>query len=164
MQLIALTTNRHDNLWALALSADHGQFVDLPNPGAGTNLNEPDDNKDKGLCLMRARILLSTLVASAIMAACAANPEKIEPKKVAVEPYLQMSCDQLNAERTKVQTNLADEEREQRSVRRNDAWGVALVFMPLGRMSGGNREDQIAELKGDAIAIDTASKSQKCTS
>jgi hypothetical protein len=110
------------------------------------------------------RVIASTAAYAAIAMGCAANPEKIEPKHVAFEPYLQMSCDQLSAERTKTQNELANEEREQRSVRRNDAWGVALVGLPLGRMSGGNREDYIAELKGDALAIDSASQSHKCPS
>ena len=74
-----------------------------------------------------------------------------------------MNCEQLKAERAKVDTTLNEEEREQRSTRKNDAWGVALVGMPIGRMSGGNREDKIAELKGDEIAVDDASKSEHCS-
>jgi hypothetical protein len=80
-----------------------------------------------------------------------------------VEPYLQMSCEQLKAERVKVDTALTQDERDQRSTRKNDAWGVALVGMPIGRMSGGNLEDKIAELKGDEIAIDTVSKTERCS-
>jgi hypothetical protein len=93
---------------------------------------------------------------------CVASPERIAPKPVASDPYLHMTCDQLVEEQDKTQRNLADEEREQRSVRRTDAWGVAILFLPLGRMSGGNREDEISELKGDAAAIDAAFKMERC--
>jgi len=105
---------------------------------------------------------LGAALYAAIAVGCATQPEKIAPAKVPVEPYLQMTCEQLSAERGKTQTALDDQEREQRSVRRNDAWGVALLGLPVGRMSGGNRETRIAELRGDARAIDSASRSRGC--
>jgi hypothetical protein len=57
---------------------------------------------------------------------------------------------------------LLAEERDQRIARRNDAWSVALVYLPLARMSGSNREDQIALLKGQLVAIDSAYVTNHC--
>jgi hypothetical protein len=110
-----------------------------------------------------SRAIVACVLVLTALGGCAAAPEKIAPAKIAVEPYLQMNCEQLKAERVKVDTTLTQEERDQRSVRNNDTWGVALLGLPVGRMSGGNREDKIAELKGDEIAIDDASKSEHCS-
>lgn len=50
----------------------------------------------------------------------------------------------------------------QLAARRSDAWGIVLLGLPLGRMSGGNHADQIVELKGETIAIDSAYKGKRC--
>lgn len=94
---------------------------------------------------------------------CAANPDKIDAAPVAIDAYLRDSCGQLTYNKAKDEDALASEEQEQRSVRRSDAWGIALIGLPVGRMAGGNREDEIAQLKGELVAIDKARILCGCT-
>jgi len=109
---------------------------------------------------MRATVVM---ILTYLLYGCAANPDKIDPAPVAIDAYLRDSCSQLTYNKARDEDALASEEEEQRSVRRSDAWGIALIGLPVGRMAGGNREDQIAQLKGEIVAIDRVRTLCGCT-
>lgn len=96
------------------------------------------------------------------LSGCAPNPTRIEPKAVPVAAYASRTCDELSTLHNADLSRLQSDEVEQRSTRRSDAWGVALFGLPIGRMAGGNRADEIAELKGELIAVDSTFSTHHC--
>jgi hypothetical protein len=104
-------------------------------------------------------LLLFTCVS---VVGCCPNPTRIEAKPVSVVGYENGSCNQLSSLYDTSTTRLRAEEHDQRIARRSDAWAVAIVGMPLARMSGSNREDQIADLKGRLIAINSVYVTNHC--
>lgn len=111
----------------------------------------------------RAITMVGAAFLSALMVGCSPNPTRIDPKPVPVMGYTSMSCTELSSLHTVDVSKLQTEDVEQRSARRSDAWGVLLLGLPVGRMAGGNRADEIAELKGEIIAIGSTFRSHHCT-
>lgn len=105
---------------------------------------------------MEYRVSLFAVAACVLLASCAADPSKIAPAPVAVQPYLSLNCHELLAQQTDITHRLDAADTEQRAVRRSDAWGVALIGLPVGRMAGGNRAADIAQMKGQLAAINSA--------
>lgn len=106
--------------------------------------------------------IIGIFVLLTLAAGCSPLPTRIDPKPVPVVGYTSKSCSDLLALRTADVHRLHRADVEQRAVRRSDTWGVLLLGLPVGRMAGGNRADEIATLKGDVIAINTAYRDNHC--
>lgn len=107
---------------------------------------------------MKTKIVLL----SAILASCAASPESVRPAFVSADPYIGMSCDQLAGERQRLALAVSDTSLKQERARSADTVGVLLLFLPLGSMSGQNREGELATLKGQAVAVDQVKFAKSC--
>lgn len=75
-----------------------------------------------------------------------------------------MSCAQLAAERTTLDQSLARLEVSQRRTRAIDTAGVALLFLPIGSLVGGNHASEIGALRGEQRAIDARLSESSCGS
>jgi len=73
-----------------------------------------------------------------------------------------MSCEQLASERASKQAQLDHHAKEQKDISDRDAAWMAIVHVPVASMSRGDREPQIATLKGQVNAIDHASRAKAC--
>jgi hypothetical protein len=102
------------------------------------------------------------LCALVLMAGCAKMPDDIAPVAVSTDPYLQMSCAGLAAERQNKRIELKrHEEHQTLTANRDKAW-MTIVHVPIGSMTNGDIEPQIAATKGHLRAIDQAARAKGC--
>ena len=109
-----------------------------------------------------ANARLAGLIVLACTSACASAPEKINPIAIADNEYAALSCQQLGAESQRVQTALDGASSAQRTARRMDAVGVALVGLPAASLLGANHTHKIARLKGQQLALWRQSTQYRC--
>ena len=88
-----------------------------------------------------------------ILAGCAATPGSIEPAYTSPAMFSGLTCDELGAERTKLDAALVVAERRQNRTRTADNFGVALIGLPVGSLSGRGRAQEIAQIKGQIQAV-----------
>lgn len=113
---------------------------------------------------MRLIVLLAGAVA---VSGCATDPGAITAAYVSPVPYESFSCIQLREEAIRVSDRAAEVAGVQRKRMNNDAvaTGVAIiVFWPAAFFIKGNNatEQEVAQLKGQRIAIYNASAKKHC--
>jgi hypothetical protein len=100
------------------------------------------------------------------LAACAAAPDKIQANYVSPVEYSNLDCDQIRSELFRVSSQVRVLTGQQRRKHTNDqvAMGVGLVlFWPaLFFLVGGDKRDQLAELKGQYDALNSVAITKKC--
>jgi hypothetical protein len=107
------------------------------------------------------------LVAAAAVAGCASKSSEITPTYVSPVMYQSYTCKQLALEAQGVSARAAQVSGAQDSKRTNDqvATGVAIVvFWPAAFLVGGDgpMAAELAQLKGQMVAIEQASIQKKC--
>lgn len=108
------------------------------------------------------KVALCVVALSAVMAAgCANRPETISASFVSHERYIDLDCDQLIAKIGDTRTELDKVSKLQDSKANGDAWGVFLLGVPFSKLSGDHEAD-VARLKGEVQAIETAQIKNKC--
>ena len=93
---------------------------------------------------MRLTLTLSALALA--LSACAEDPSRIAAAPM--PPRLGVDCSALRQEQTDLRAQLASLTKRQQDTRNADIIGIALVGLPIGRMTGGNVASQIATVKG----------------
>ncbi|WP_439579441.1 hypothetical protein [Elioraea sp.] len=106
-------------------------------------------------------------VALALISGCAKQPGSIQPKFATSHPYRGMSCEQLNDERARVQSELARLTALQRENANADAamMTVGLVLLwpaLLGLAATTDRSDAIASMMGERDAMDIVAREKGC--
>jgi hypothetical protein len=89
---------------------------------------------------------------------CAKSPESIAPAYVSTVNFQSWSCNQLAEEGRRLSQALA----EARNARTNDTIGVIFLGLPVSSLSGDNIAPQIANLKGQMVAVQQAGSSKNC--
>jgi len=102
------------------------------------------------------------LCALLLVAGCAKMPDDIAPAATSSDPYMQMSCGSLAAERHKRQSELRRYEAHQTETANRDKAWMTIVHVPIGSMTNGDIEPQIASTKGHLTAINSAAQSKGC--
>eukprot|EP00435_Cladocopium_sp_Y103_P076615 s1_g354.t1 len=110
--------------------------------------------------------MIAGLVSLAV-AGCASHASSIDARYVSPTIYLNWSCEQLEEERNR----LASEARRVAGLQDENAdadaamMGVGLIlFWPalIGLAATTDREDELAQLKGEYNAVDQAARKQVC--
>lgn len=101
------------------------------------------------------KLLLKGAAAAALIAtvACAPAPSSIKPAAVPLNTYAKTSCSRASTLLSTARVNLASLEDRQRQTARNDTLGVILIGVPTASATGGDKQGQIALLKGQIIAL-----------
>jgi len=106
------------------------------------------------------------IAATLTLSACATAPDQIAANDVSPTQYSGMSCSQLNGEAQRINSRLATATGQQDQQANNDAavTAVALIlFWPAAFFIGGNdQEPAIAQMRGEAEAIQAAALSRGC--
>ena len=105
---------------------------------------------------------LAAFAATAMLCACAKNPDSITPMAMPANAYSGLTCEQLTTEMTRSRSELTAAEASQRQAVTGDAVGVFLIGVPMGSLTGGDKEGIVAQKKGEVIAIEAAQRSQDC--
>lgn len=101
-----------------------------------------------------------------VLAACAATPEQVAPTYVSPTRYSDMSCAEIDRERSLVSERIAQSTSDQRTKNAADAAFMAgLVLFPPLVFAGMVRDQSstLADRKGQALALEDAWKARKCT-
>jgi hypothetical protein len=93
---------------------------------------------------------------------CAKSPESIAPAYVSTVNFQSWSCNQLAEEGRRLNQALAEASTQQRNARTNDTIGVIFLGLPVSSLSGDNIAPQIANLKGQMVAVQQAGSSKNC--
>lgn len=101
------------------------------------------------------------VVAILMTQGCANRPESIAASYVSHERYTDLDCQQLVTKISDTRAELDKVSKMQDSKANGDAWGVFLLGVPFSKLSG-DHEGDIARLKGEVQAIETAQIKNKC--
>lgn len=97
-----------------------------------------------------------------LAAGCAKQPEDIAATPVSVDPYMQMECTQLAQLKMQKESELAKLEKDQKETADQDAAAMAVIHVPVGSMTGSDREPEVARAKGEVQAVNSAYQSKTC--
>lgn len=103
------------------------------------------------------------IAAGVLLASCANRPDSIHASYVSHEKYMQFDCSELAGKMAYARTELERNSQIQNDKANVDAMGVFLLGVPFSKLTG-DVEGEIARLKGEIEAIDTAQIKQKCGS
>lgn len=109
--------------------------------------------------MIRTVIAASALAA---LAACSERPENIAAADIGQGGYAHMNCQQLADAHHARSQELEELSQSQRRARSGDTFGVILLGLPLARMSGGDRETQIAVARGHIREIERERQAKRC--
>lgn len=98
------------------------------------------------------KFMIVALVAVAL-SACAKRPDAIAPVSMG-NAFDSVSCNQARAMLNTERTQLATYSAAQNTAANNDALGVFLIGVPMGSVSGGDNEGNIAASKGKILALE----------
>lgn len=107
------------------------------------------------------RIILLGII-TLVISSCAKRPDAIAPTAIPSAAYSNLTCSELAAELNKEAATLATLSAEQNQAASNDAFGVFLIGVPLGSVSGNDKEGLIAVSKGKVQAIEATRLSKRC--
>ena len=105
----------------------------------------------------------SAFLACSLIAGCANRPESIRASHVSFEKYIDLDCPALTTRLSDTRAELDKFSKMQDSKANGDAFGVFLLGIPFSKMSG-DHEGDVARLKGEVEAIETAQVKNKCKS
>lgn len=97
-----------------------------------------------------------------LLVACAKAPESIAPAYVSQVSYQSWTCTQLQEEGSRLSNALVEASTQQRNARTNDTLGIIFIGLPVSSLSGDNIAPQVANLKGQIIAVQTAGNLKNC--
>lgn len=107
------------------------------------------------------RTICFAVGAAAIFSGCANRPETIRASFVSYEKYTHLDCPALDTRMTATKLDLMKYSRMQDKKATGDAVGVFLIGVPFSKLSG-DHEGDVARIKGEIEAIDTAQIKNKC--
>lgn len=103
------------------------------------------------------------LAGACLLSSCAQDPQYVEPTYVSDVPYQALSCRQLGIDQDRLLNAVQIASTRQQTASNNDAVGVLLLGLPIGSMAGEDNAQQLARLKGELEAVQTALKSKDCS-
>lgn len=109
----------------------------------------------------KQRVCLAVLVT--VLSACAKSPGKISPALVTSDIYMSRTCEGLVAETTRIDTDLGTLSASQKKAARADVIALIVVGIPVTWLYKGDKGKQIAQLKGEMLAVEDAALAQGCT-
>lgn len=115
---------------------------------------------------MRKSIALSAVVAIStalgfFLSGCANRPDSIHAEYISYERYAGLSCQELESRLADTRSRLEVASQQQNNAANVDAVGVFLVLVPVSKLTG-DHEAEVARLKGDVEAIETAQIKGRC--
>lgn len=109
---------------------------------------------------MKLQVLLAVTVISLV--ACANRPDSIRASHVSHEKFTHLDCTALTIKMASTRADLEKFSKMQDTKANGDAFGVFLLGIPFSKLSG-DHEGDVARLKGEVEAIETAQVKGQCT-
>ncbi len=112
------------------------------------------------------RVAISIFVTIMFLSACAMRPNNIKASYVSPLQYQDCSCNQLSEHLTVVNRKIIKVIEAQDKTADKDSVGLilrALIFFPaILLMAGGDRENELAQLKGEQQALELMAMQKGC--
>jgi hypothetical protein len=102
------------------------------------------------------------ILAALVLSACANRPESIRASYVSHEKFAHLDCMTLTNKMGDTRSELDKISRMQNDKANGDAVGVFLLGVPFSKLSG-DHEGDVARLKGEVEALQTAQVKNRCT-
>jgi hypothetical protein len=101
---------------------------------------------------------LTALVLLPLVSACAPGPNAVTPYSVGTDLYSGMSCSDINDELRVKNAEVAALSSKQKAAATGDALGVFFILLPVSSLTGGDVQGELAQAKGEQIALESASR------
>ena len=108
---------------------------------------------------MKSAIIVGAVAIALV--GCAKSPSSIAPMAVAASDYDHLDCNQLKAEWQEASDNLESASDAQNDAQTADAITVFLVLVPASALTGDSEAD-VAQFKGEKLAIERAMDQKAC--
>lgn len=108
---------------------------------------------------MKKAFLIAAVTLS--LSACANRPETIRASFVSYEKFVHIDCSELATKVADSRALLVKTSKMQDDKANGDAVGVFLLGIPFSKLSG-DYEGEVARLKGEVEALETAKIKNKC--
>ncbi len=111
---------------------------------------------------------IATLTAAALLlAGCAKKAEEVQPAYVSPLQYQSYDCEQLELEMERIKSRLYEVAQIQDKEHKKDVVattvGLVIFWPALFLLAGGDKEQELARLKGEYEAIQRAAIAKRCT-
>ncbi|WP_018688715.1 hypothetical protein [Ahrensia kielensis] len=97
-----------------------------------------------------------------VITSCAKRPDAISPSAIPESAYTNLSCSDLAKTRADEEANLKALSVQQTNAANGDAFGVFLIGVPMGSVTGGDKEGLISVSKGKIQAMEANRLSKGC--
>ncbi|QHJ87247.1 hypothetical protein EYZ66_02565 [Aequoribacter fuscus] len=104
---------------------------------------------------MQKNILIS-IACAFVVAGCANRASSIAPVAVPSSNYAGLSCADTRTMLAQKQAIMISLVKKQNNAATGDAVGVALVLLPVGSLFGSDVEGELAQAKGEVMALQGA--------
>lgn len=99
-------------------------------------------------------VVIGAALVGLSLAGCASRASAVAPVSVASTDYAKMNCDAARAELTSARVKESALSKKQNNAATADAASVFLFLLPLGSVFGADVEGELAQAKGETIAIE----------
>ena len=90
------------------------------------------------------------------LASCATRASGVAPMSVSSSEYTNLTCEETTELLSNKRSDLKVLEEAQNKAARQDSWGVFLLAVPISKITGAAVEGDLAQVKGEVIAIERA--------
>lgn len=101
------------------------------------------------------RTFFAAAATMALLTGCAKHPDNITAARIDALPYQSMDCAALRSKLASTEKTLADEVSDQKV-----AWAIDMALPVVA--GAGNRETQVATLRGERLTIRETLVAKKC--
>ena len=104
-------------------------------------------------------LLVTTLIcASFVVSGCATRASGVAPVAVSSNDYVKMTCDKQREELALARAKEDSLRKKQNNAALLDAAGVFLALVPVGSLFGADVEGDLAQTKGEVLALERSNR------
>ena len=111
---------------------------------------------------MNSRLLSFVGLGALLMGGCASAPEDIAAKSTSDTRYQNLSCVQISRVESQVNAALASASKDQKKCRIEDDVAVVALGVPISKVTGCDKAQQVASLKGELQSIQRVATQKGC--
>ena len=97
-----------------------------------------------------------TVLSSLVIAGCASRASSVAPVAIPSANYKGLSCDETKVALEQKRAKMYALTNQQNNAATGDAVGVFLVLLPIGSIFGADVEGELAQAKGEVLALEGA--------
>jgi hypothetical protein len=103
---------------------------------------------------MRIGTVAALAAVGLLAAGCAGRASSVAPVAIAATDYSRMDCATARAQLATARERVNNLSRAQNNAALADAAGVFLLFIPVGSVFGGDKSGELAQAKGEQLALE----------